>query len=216
MTYALVAVGVSAAVGLYSSSQSASAGAKAASKQGQAENAAIAKHNMSQMVRNSYRTGMMNMQLGLQKRQAVQQGFDLTAQAQHALGAATANQAASGTVGASADAVTNDIQMKLGEAQAQQRDDYEMMLTNYNNDLEAMRMNALNDVVDAKEYKYSGPSRGQMIGSALLGATAQFASGYATKQMSLGLGPKPPVQSNSVSFTSGQLGSGTFGMWGKP
>ena len=228
MTFGLSAASIAAitaagtaATSLYSANRAASGAAKSASAASNAENNAIAKQNMSQIIRNNYRGGLLQMQKGLQKKQAVQQGFDTTVMAQQAMGASSANAAAAGTIGASSEAVANDIQMKLGEAKAQQADSYEAMLTNYNTELETLRMNALETNVAPHEYKYTGPSAGQMCGSALLSGAMAGGSMYAGSQMKLGLGAKPPASvggQNAImqSFQqnpfgpSNRLGSGTF------
>lgn len=222
MTMAMVAVaGISVAGTLYSSNRAASSSAKAGQRASDSENNAIAKANMSQIVRNNYRGGMLQMQKGLQKRQAVQQGFDTTVAAQAAMGSATANTAASGNVGASADAVSNDISMKLGEAQGQQAEQYEAMLTNYNTEIDSIRMNALESVVESRKYEYTGPSSGQMFGSALFAGAVSMGSTYAGQQMKLGLGSTPTAQNSTMQGfqntnpygATNTLGSGTYKIW---
>ena len=207
MTMAWVAVGttvVSAAAGIYSSSQAASNSAKQASAMSNAENDAIAKQNMSQMVRNSYRTGMLNMQLGLQKKRAVQEGFDTSVQYASGKGSLEANQVAAGAVGASADAVMSNLDMAYG--QAQQKENFTSTLDQYNQELDAMRMNALNNVVEARKYEYNGPSSGQIIGGALINAAVSAAGSYAMRQMSLGLGPQASTATNVQSTTGVMAG----------
>lgn len=196
----VAAVGVVASI--YQGNQSAKSAAGQASALSNAENNAIAKQNMSQMVRNSYRTGLLNMQLGLQKKQAVQQGFDTSVQFQNLRGTAVSNAEAAGAIGGSADAVLNDLEMQYGNAKIVQEENFASMLDNYNNELDGMRMNALNQVVDAKKYEYHGPSQGQIVGGALLGAAVSAAGNYAQRQMTLGLGPKPATQ---VQSTTGSM-----------
>lgn len=208
-----VAVGVAAggvATSIYSGSQSAKSSARQASAMSNAENAAIAKQNMSQMIRNSYRTGILNMQLGLQKKQAVQQGFNISAERVQALGAVESNAEAAGAIGASADAVATDLEMKYANAQEQNKENFESMLDNYNNELEALRMNALDQVVDAKKFEYNGPSGGQIVGTALIQGAMSFAGNYAMRSMSLGLGAKPAA-SNVSSTADSMLGGGLRG-----
>ena len=205
MTMAWVAVGtavVGAAASMYSGSQASSSAAKQASAVSNAENDAIAKQNMSQIVRNSYRTGLLNMQLGLQKKQAVQQGFDTTVQFRAMEGAADANVAASGAIGSSADAVLKDLDMQYNNAKVVQEDNFASMLDSYNQELEGMRMNAMNQVVDAKKFEFHGPSSGQIVGGALLNAAVSAAGNYAMRNMSLGLGARP---SANVDSTSGAM-----------
>ena len=209
MTMAWVAVGtavVGAAASMYSGSQAASNSAKQASAMSNAENDAIAKQNMSQMVRNSYRTGMLNMQLGLQKKRAVQEGFDTSVQYATGKGSLEANQVAAGAVGASADAVLSNLDMAYGQAKEQQQENFTSTLDQYNQELDAMRMNALNSVVEARKYEYNGPSSGQIVGGALLNAAVSAAGSYAMRQMSLGLGPQASTATNVQSTTGVMAG----------
>lgn len=214
MTMAWVAVGtavVGAAASMYSGNQAAKGQAAQASAMSNAENAAIAKQNMSQMVRNSYRTGMLNMQLGLQKKQAVQQGFDTSVRFQEVMGAAVSNKEAAGAIGASADAVTTDLEMQYENSKVVQQENFASILDNYNNELDAMRMNALNQVVDAKKYEYHGPSSGQIVGGALVGAAISAAGSYASRNMSLGLGDRPASQVQSTTGTMAGFRQDPFG-----
>lgn len=211
---AWVAAGVAVtgmAVSVYSGNQAAKGQAAQASAISNAENNAIAKQNMSQMVRNSYRTGMLNMQLGLQKKQAVQQGFDTSVQFQNIRGAAVSNKEAAGAIGASADAVVTDLEMQYENSKMVQQENFASILDNYNNELDAMRMNALNQVVDAKKYEYHGPSSGQIIGGALANAAISAAGNYAMRNMSLGLGPRQGTQVQSTVGTMAGFRTDPFG-----
>lgn len=211
---AWVSIGVAvagAAVSIYSGNQAAKGQAAQASALSNAENNAIAKQNMSQMVRNSYRTGMLNMQLGLQKKQAVQQGFDTSVQFQNIRGAAVSNKEAAGAIGASADAVVTDLEMQYENSKMVQQENFASILDNYNNELDAMRMNALNQVVDAKKYEYHGPSSGQLIGGALASAAISAAGNYAMRNMSLGLGPRAGTQVQSTTGTMAGFRQDPFG-----
>lgn len=201
----------SAAVNIYAGNQAAKGQAAQASALSNAENNAIAKQNMSQMVRNSYRTGMLNMQLGLQKKQAVQQGFDTSVQFQNIRGSAVSNKEAAGAIGASADAVVTDLEMQYENSKMVQQENFASILDNYNNELDAMRMNALNQVVDAKKYEYHGPSSGQIVGGALANAAISAAGNYAMRNMSLGLGPKPETSVASNSGTMVGIRGNMFG-----
>lgn len=212
MTWVAVGVGVvGIAASAYSSSQAGSSAAKQASTMSNAENDAIAKQNMSQQIRNSYRTGMLNMQLGLQKKRAVQEGFDTSVQYAAGKGALESNQIAAGAVGASADAVLNDLDMAYGQAKEQQQENFQSTLDQYNQELEAMRMNALNNVVEARKYEYNGPSSGQIVGSALLNAAVSAAGNYATRQMTLGLGQKAVTNVQSTTGVMAGFRTDPFG-----
>ena len=212
MVWAATGVAVAGtAVSIYSGNQAAKGQAAQASALSNAENNAIAKQNMSQMVRNSYRTGMLNMQLGLQKKQAVQQGFDTSVQFQNIKGTAVSNKEAAGAIGASAEAVVTDLEMQYENSKMVQQENFASILDNYNNDLDAMRMNALDQVVDAKKYEYHGPSSGQIVGGALASAAVSAAGNYAMRNMSLGLGPRAGTQVQSTTGTMAGFRQDPFG-----
>ena len=220
MSMAWSAAAVAVAGSLYSSSSAASGQMKSASNSAKEYNISLEKQYLHSIVRNSYQSGLLNVQLGLQKKKAAQEGFDQTVQAKAALGQAVASSAATGTVGASVDAVQNDIEMKLGEAQAVSADNYEQMLDNYNSELMLNKINATSETIAQNPAKvnYSGPSMGSMLGSALLSGMAQGFGVMAKDNMKLGLGAKV----GSTSGTIGGLGGGMRGglsvpnyKWGK-
>lgn len=157
-----------------------------------AENEAVVKANTNNIIRSHYKAGMMNMQLGLRKKQLIQEGHSATVQAQQVLGAANANAAAAGNVGSSVDAVIGDINMKLGEAQATGRENYNNELTNFNNELEALAYNSEGAIQAGRAYNNfgapSGPSSGQMWGTALMAGAQTFMSLYGSRRMSLDTG----------------------------
>lgn len=196
--WAVGAAAVAVAGSLYSSNQAGKSAAKQGSAASKAENEAVIRSNTQSTIRNSYKAGMMNLQLGLQKKQAVQQGFDQTVQGQAMLGAATVNQAASGTVGASTDAVLNDIDMKLGEAKAQGRENYEADLTNFNNELEALSVSAEGEVQHARKYEYMGPSSGAMWTGALLAGASAYMGAGGSQRMSLNMGSSSGTTARSL------------------
>lgn len=213
------AVGASA-VSMVSSASAGASSNKSLAKQSIAQNEAIIKANVANTVRTGYRVGMLNMQRGLSKRLAQQKGFDTTVLAQEALGKATANQAASGTIGASADAVSNDIRQKLGEAKAQQQEDFEVMGENFNAQL-AEIVNQGQSAVESP-VKTKLLSSGDIAGNALLAGAATFGSMYAKSKFNLGLGDAPSGRSISpgisgnmfkpsaptAGFSVGDLGNG--------
>ena len=188
---------------LYSSNQAAKSSAKQAGMMSRADNEAVVRSNTQSMIRNHYKAGMMNLQLGLSKKQAIQEGFDTGIKAQQALGAVNSNQAAAGTVGATADAVTNDIQMRWGEAQAMQRESAEAELTNYNNQLEALSLSADGEVQHERRYEYNGPSSGEMWTGALLAGLGSFMGTYGAKKMSLNLGQSTAPAASLSTGTGG-------------
>lgn len=189
MTWAFVgAAAISMATSAYSANQAAKGAARSASAQSKAENEAIIEANTKNMARNAYRAGLMNLQLGQTKMQAVQAGFDRSVQGKQVLGAITANQAAAGTVGASVDAVVNDVQMRLGEADAAQTNEQELTLINFNNDLDAMVLNIDETTQNARKFEYHGPSSSDIWKGALVQTASQFAGAYAQRKMTLSMG----------------------------
>lgn len=225
MSMAWVAVGtavVGAATSIYSGNQAAKGAGRASALQGRlaaeqsaADNRAIEKQNLDQIVRNSYRTGMMNMQLGLQKKQAVQQGFDASVQFQNIKGQAVSNVEASGAIGASADAVLNDLDMQYNNSKVVQQENFVSLLENYNSELDVMRMNALENVASARKFNRieddSQPSRGQIVGTALANAAVSAVGAYAARNMSLGLGPAPASNVQSTTGTMAGFRQDPFG-----
>lgn len=150
----------------------------------------ITANNLALSTRNAYMTGLMNMQLGLTKKQLAQQGADVRTAGLQAKGMLEANAAASGTMGASVDAARSDIQSKVDQASQTLVDSWEMTLTNYNNDLESNRINMLNQIVVPGKSTYRGASIMDNILGSALSTGASFASNYALQSMRLDLGPK--------------------------
>jgi len=216
MWFSAAAVVVGAATSAYSSNQASKSAMSSASKQSAEYNLSLEKQYLHSIVRNSYSTGLLNVQLGLQKKKAAQEGFDITAQAAAAKGQAQAAASASGSVGASVDAIQNDIDMKLGEAQAVNADNYEQMLDNYNSELMLNKINATSEVLSQNPSKvtYEGQSFGSAFGIALLSGAAQAMMGYAGGKMKLGLGDRPTVGSQSGVFNGLSLSRSGYGLRG--
>lgn len=214
--FAAAAVTVST-VGSYASGVSSSNSAiKGANSSAAQQNEALRKQYLHSIVRNSYATGAMNVALGQDKKRMRQQGFDKTVQAAAVKGAAESQIAATGTVGASADAVMNDIDMKLGEAQAVDKESYEQLLTNYNNDLASMNMNAQGELLGTNPVKVTDttPSTGMMLGSALMAGLSTY---MGAKSMSLGSSASGGSSGSGISLggtTAGQLSLGQGGATG--
>lgn len=215
MAWSAASMAVSVAGSMAASSSAANSQMKSASNSARDYNMSLEKQYLHSIVRNSYKTGLLNVQLGLQKKTAAQEGYTQTVQARAAMGEASAQAAATGSVGASVDAVQNDIDMKLGEAQAVSADNYEQLLDNYNAELQMGKINATSEVLssDPAKVSYEGPSIGQMFGGALLQGAASFVGGMARNRMQLGLGSAPKVNSNSGVIT-GAFGGSMTGLGG--
>lgn len=156
-----------------------------------AEGEAIVRERLNTTIRNSYSTALSQMQLSLKKRQLTQQGADISAAALAARGDADAVNAATGSIGASTQAIVSDIDQKSQAAIDQTRDAFENSVDNYNRELDMMVLNTDVSAPQVRTPEYLGPSNGEILGGALFAGVSQFASSYAMKKMSLGLGDKP-------------------------
>ena len=190
-----------AAASALSSANAASKQNKELARENIAQNEAIIKANVANTIRTGYRAGLLNMQRGLSRRMAQQKGFEQTKEAGAALGAVTANQAASGTIGASADAVAQDVRMKLGEAQAAQQDENELMELNFDTQLHELVQQGQDAVQSPAKVKLQ--SSGDIRGNALLAGLTTFGSMYASGKFNLGLG------NSGSKFYTGHGSSGT-------
>ena len=217
MSWFMAGAAAVTAVTTYTGAQSQKS---AAIKQGNAvslaEGKAIVRERLNQTIRNSYNTGLAQMQLGLEKRRMIQQGADISAAALAAKGNADALSAASGSIGASVQAVAADINQKADSALDMTRDAFEMSVINYNNDLDAMVMNTDQSAPQPRKNEYIGPSDGAILGQSLMSGVSQFASSYAMRHMQLGLGNKPNVPSSSGggSLSLGVSESQIASAWG--
>jgi len=192
MTWGVVSIGVGVATSYASASSAAGAAGSSINAQNRqviAQNKNIVEANIENTIRTGYRVGLLNMQQGQAKKDAIQMGFDTTAAAQQVMSANTANAAASGTVGASVQAVATDIKQKLGEAQAQQESAWNLQLTNFDVELHNLITQGKDSLSGANGQVQSlGTSSGSLLGNAVLSGVAQFAGMYAQRSMTLGLG----------------------------
>lgn len=179
---------MTAATSLYAANSASKSAAKQAGSQSRAEGEAIAKDRLNATVRNSYSAALSQMQLGLQKRQLSTQAANINAAGLAAKGDANLVAAATGSIGASTGAVAADIDQKMQTALDQTTDEFENVVDNYNRELNMMVVNIDQSAPTVRKYEYTGPSGGEMFGQAVAQGLSQFASSYAMKKMSLGLG----------------------------
>lgn len=221
MSWGYCAVAAAAVVSSVASAQSGKDSAiNGLNSQSAQTNAQIERANLQSIVRNSYRSAILNMQLGQAKQVAVKRGFDTGVAADVAYSAANANQAAVGAVGASAKAILSDVQMRLGEEQARQADDMNNTLISYNNELDMMRVNALNESYAPANFRYTGPSDGQIGSAGIMAGLSAVASSYLGSKLSLGSGGgassssglgsgiSMPSGGSTPGFSAGDLGGG--------
>jgi hypothetical protein len=152
------------------------------------DNDAVVKSNLENTIRTGFRVGLLNLQLGQSRKEVIQSGFDTTVAGKAALGASSANAAAANAIGSSVDIVQNDINQRLGEADAMLDEDWDLIRQNFNIDLEGTVMQGKDALQGAVGSVYKTPSTGSMLMSAGLSALGSFAGNYATRSMSLGLG----------------------------
>ena len=165
-----------------------------------AQSKAIMEANRKNFQQTTFRIGMLNVQKSQEVRALEQRKFDASSQEQAVLGSASVNAAASGTIGASVDAVQSDIQMAFDRVRAQISDENELNALNYNTALYDLVTNGQNASQTAYYRKEEGgASQLQMLGNAGM----QVAGSYLSQKMDLGLGSKPKPQSfgTSAGFT---------------
>jgi len=167
--------------------------------------AANTEQNMNNLIRQSYRQGLMNVQLAMQKRQAIAAGFDVSQKRAAFLGAASANAAAAGVTGASADAVVNDIKMKSAQAQVGIQDQYAQQLENFNSEVEAVRLNNLMEINSPREILQA--STGSLSDPINVNTNAAYTNPWAVGAVT-GLGSY--AGNYLASKTSLNLGMGSF------
>lgn len=187
------AAAISATMSMVGAQSSANASARAAGAQSRAEGEAVAKERLNTTVRNAYNTSFAQMQLAQKKQQLAQQGADISAASLAAHGSADAVNAATGSVGASTQAVSADISQKVQSALDTTTASAQDAMQNYNRELDMMVINTDQTTPNVPRYEYTGPSGGEMLGLGLAQGLATFASGYAMRKMQLGLGPKAGV-----------------------
>lgn len=150
-----------------------------------AEGKAVKEANLKNFTNTAFSVGLLNVQKGQQTKELAQRKADLGADELGALGTAAVNAAASGTVGASVDAVQTDIQMAY---------DRQLGLVNEENELNAQNYNtALHDLITNGQNQIQTPGKPQTTGqwAMLAGAAMAAGSKYASSKMDLGLGKTP-------------------------
>ncbi len=179
----------------YTSSQNAQAAANWAladrAKASIEINKTIAETNLHNTIRTGYRVGILNIQRGQARKAATQSAFDITKISKQVMGTNAANAAASGNVGASVDAVSNDIRKKMDEASIAVDENMSLTEQNYDTQLNDLITAGQDSLQYARKIDYE-PQRTASTAAYVFGAVAntgaQFATQYATANMSLGLG----------------------------
>lgn len=168
-----------------------------------ADSKAVMEANTKNQQAQAFRVGMLNVQKAQEVRALEQRKFDASAGEQSALGTAAVNAAASGTVGASVDAVQSDIAMAFDKVRAQISDENEMNALNYNTALYDLVTNGQNGIINVGNFRDGQKiGKGQSQWGMLAGAATAVAGQYVGAKMDLGLGSKPePNFGTQAGFT---------------
>jgi hypothetical protein len=209
MSWLIASAAISAGTSYLSGRAAQSSGVRNANAASLAEGKAIVAERLNQTVRNSYNTAMMQLQLSANKRKLSQQRADIDVAGDAAMSDAEVGIASTGSIGASTAAVVSDIDQKVAAAKAATDAEFEGVLTQYNNDLQLMVINTDASAPQVRENIYTGPSSSEVFATALMSGVASFASGYASRQMKLGLGSAPSVPSSSGT---GLRAGSTYGL----
>ena len=150
-----------------------------------AQNQAIAEANAKNFRRSLLRTGMLNVQRGQQKQQLEQRKADASAGELQALGSSSVSAAASGTVGASVDAVQSDIQMQFDAVRAQISQENELAAQDFNTNLYDMLEGTRDSMQSVRAISKVG--KYSLLQSITAGVVSA-GTAYAGAKMDLGLG----------------------------
>lgn len=168
---------------------------RSANSASRAEGEAITKERLNKTISNAYAASFGQMQLALQKRQLTQQAGQISAAGLAAKSEVDAVNAATGSVGASVQAVSADIDQRVDQALIATQDAYEMAMQNYNNELDMMVLNTDQSAPTVRQNEVNVPSSGANLGMALAQGAISFAGSYGLQKMKLGLGTKVPDNS---------------------
>lgn len=171
-----------------------------------ATNTAIAAANLQNTIRTGYKTGLLNVQRGQARRQALAAQNALGVQGLQALSQNGANAAASGTMGASVDAAVSDIEMKLSDARTMQMENENLTMINFDTQMHDLLQQGQDSLRAADKSKVTKTAEAKIIGmgEALLKTGMDMAGKYLSSQMSLGTGSAPSATPRPVntSFSS--------------
>ncbi len=155
-----------------------------------AMNKTIRDTNLQNSIRTGYKIGMLNVQRGEARKRASALGTNLIKQKLQAKGAATANAAASGSIGASVDAIASDIEMVAEQADASIEKDLAAAEYNQNAEMHSILEagdDALQAAVTSRTRDVVKPKKRSST-SIFLETAIGAASTYASNKMTLGLG----------------------------
>lgn len=169
-----------------------------------ATNEAIGEANILNTIRTGYRVGILNVQRGETRKQFAEQKFKVTQIAQEVLSATTANAGAAGTIGASVEAVADDIRKRGDEAIIDANANWQTEQFNFDTQLNDIITAGLDSLRSPVMMDYTGVSQRSVTGAALgsaLSTAVSLGAGYMMQGANLGLG-------------AGASGSGVGGFFG--
>lgn len=165
--------------------------------QSQAESKAMVEANERNFTATTFRLGLLNVQKAQEVRALEQRRFESTEQEQQVLGTAAVNAAASGTIGASVDAVRTDIEMAFDKVRNQITEENELNTLNYNTALYDLITGSQDQTQFQAQFR-KAPKGAGMLG--MLGNAAMSVAGtYLMAKMDLGLGPTPQTAGTTMT-----------------
>lgn len=154
---------------------------KALAQQSIAQNKAIMQANELNQAKTGYQLGLLRVQRGQQLQDLAQRMTDLGTQELSVLGSAINNASASGTGGASVDAVQTDYQMQFNRARAQIQQENENQAYNFNANLTTLLQNATESLYQPERPNI--PSTKQNLVGSIVGTGSK----YAMSRFNLGI-----------------------------
>lgn len=171
-------------------------------------NQAIAKADIQSLINTNYMAGLLNVQRGVQKAATAKSVVGVGKARLNALSSAQTSAAASGTIGASVNAVASDIQQKAGQAILDIGDDWAAQEFNFetqvHNLYEGYRQSQV--PVDTSVADLANPAAAPnyvaapSLGSAIGAAAVNVGGNYLNSLITLDLGKKAsraPVEDRS-------------------
>lgn len=184
---ALLSAGTSILGGLLGGNAQKKQAYKQMAAEAEQESKNIIRERQNTTIQNMYSTAFSQMQLAMQKKEFAKQWGAVSAAKMAAQGDAKVGIASTGTIGASAQAILGDINMKANEATSQVFQNLDMAEQDYNYQLEMMVLNTRLGQPMPSTFKYTGPSTGDIIGNSLMSGIASFASTYGGSMIRSGM-----------------------------
>lgn len=151
------------------------------------ETKALKEANAKNFQNTAFRAGLLNVQRAQQKKELQQNKADLGAAELGAVSTVANNAAASGTIGASVDAVQTDVEMAYDRQRALISEENEANAQNFNTELYDLITNGSNAIQTGRKQRYA--SDFAIAANTAIG----LGSRYIGAKMDLGLGQRSQV-----------------------